>query len=205
MAITYPVTFPDLGIRSMNIRAQSVVSIASSPFTGSQQVYRHQGQWWEAEVTLPPMKRDEAEQVAAFLLKMNGQYGTFLLGDKANTAPRGVGTGTPVVSGGSQTGSTLVTDGWTTSTTGILKAGDWIQLGSGSTTRLHKVLNDVDSDGSGVASIDIWPNLRSSPTDGEAVVVNSPKGIWRLASNSTEYSIDEASIYGVTFACVEAL
>jgi hypothetical protein len=205
MAITYPISFPSLGIRSMNIRARSVVGFSASPFTGQQQVYKHQGQWWEAEVTLPPMKREDAEQIAAFLLKLNGQYGTFLLGDPANTVPRGVGTGTPLVYGASQTGSELVTDGWTTSTTGILKAGDWIQLGSASASRLYKVLNDVNSDASGIATLDIWPNLRSSPADNAQITVIAPKGQWRLASNEVNYSIDEASIYGITFACVEAI
>lgn len=205
MSISYPVAFPDLGIKSMTIRAVSVVGMNQSPFTGQQQVYKHQGQWFEAEVTLPPMKRADAEQIAAFLLKLNGRYGTFTLGDPANTAPRGVGTGTPLVYGASQTGGELITDGWTVSTTGILKAGDWIQLGSGSATRLHKVLNDVNSNASGVASLDIWPNLRSSPADNAAITLISPKGQWRLSSNQSEYSIDEASIYGITFACVEAL
>lgn len=205
MAYTYPLTFPSIGIKSINIRARTVVGASASPFTGQQQVYKHQGQWWEMEVTMPPMKRDEAEQVAAFLLKMNGKYGTFLLGDPANTSPRGVGTGTPLVSGGSQTGDQLLTDGWTTSTTGILKAGDWIQLGTGSATRLYKVLDDVNSDASGIATLNIFPSLRQSPADNAEVVVSSPKGQWRLATNETNFSIDEASIYGITFACVEAL
>lgn len=206
MAISYPVTFPaSIGVSSINIRARTVVGVSASPFTGQQQVYRHQGQWWEAEVTLPPMKRSDAEQVIAFLLKMNGQYGTFLLGDFSSAAPRGVGTGTPLVNGASQTGDELVTDGWTADTTGILKAGDWIQLGSGSNTRLHKVLDDVDSDGSGNATINIFPSLRESPADDDAVVVTNTKGRWRLSSNETEYSLDNASIYGITFACVEAL
>lgn len=206
MAITYPVSFPSsIGLANINIRARTVVGISASPFTGQQQVYKHQGQWWEAEVTLPPMKRADAEQAIAFLLKMNGQYGTFLLGDKANPATRGVGTGTPLVNGASQTGDELITDGWTTSTTGILKAGDWIQLGSGSSTRLYKVLDDVDSDGSGNATINIFPSLRSSPADDAAITVSNTQGLWRLASNETEYSIDNMSIYGMTFACVEAL
>ena len=206
MAISYPVTFPaSIGVSSINIRARTVVGVSASPFTGQQQVYRHQGQWWEAEVTLPPMKRSDAEQVIAFLLKMNGQYGTFLLGDFSSAAPRGVGTGTPLVNGASQTGDELVTDGWTADTTGILKAGDWIQLGFGSTTRLHKVLDDVDSDGSGNATINIFPSLRESPADDAVVTVANTKGRWRLSSNETEYSLDNASIYGITFACVEAL
>lgn len=205
MPISYPVNFPSIGIRSMTIRARSVVGVAQSPFTLSQQVYKHQGQAWEAEVSLPPMKRDEAEQVASFLLKMNGQFGTFLLGDPANTSPRGVGTGSPQVGGASQTGNSLITDGWTINTTGILKAGDWIQLGSGSNTRLYKVLDDANSNGSGSATLTIWPSLRSSPPDNAEITLISPKGQWRLSSNEIQYSIDEASIYGITFACVEAL
>ena len=189
----------------MNIRAVSVVGASVSPFTGQQQVYKHQGQWWEAEISLPSMKRDEAEQVASFLIKLNGKYGTFLLGDKANIAPRGVGTGIPLVYGGSQTGDQLITDGWTVDTTGILKAGDWIQLGSASSSRLYKVLDDVNSDGSGIATLNIFPNLRSIPSDNSTIIVNSPKGQWRLSSNETNYSINEASIYGITFACIEAL
>ena len=206
MAISYPVTFPaSIGVSSINIRAKTVVGVSSSPFTGQQQVYKHQGQWWEAEVSLPPMKRDEAEQVVAFLIKMNGQYGTFLMGDFLSTAPRGIGTGTPLVNGASQAGDELVTDGWTVSTTGILKAGDWIQLGSASTSTLHKVLDDVTSDASGNATLNIFPNLRSAPDDNAIITISSPKGRWRLASNETDYAIDNASIYGMTFACVEAL
>jgi len=205
MAINYPLTFPNVGIKTMHIRAKNVVGISSSPFTGQQQVYKHQGQWWEAEVTLPPMKRADAEQVIAFLLSLNGVYGTFLLGDPANTSPRGVGTGSPVVCGASQTGNELITDGWTTSTNGILKAGDWIQLGSSSATQLYKVLADANSDGSGVATLTIYPNLRQSPADNAFVTKSDTKGIWRLSSNDTNWSIDEASIYGITFACMEAL
>ena len=205
MAYTYPLTFPSIGIKSINIRAQTIVGASVSPFTGQQQVYRHQGQWWEMEVTMPAMKRDDAEQVASFLLKMNGRFGTFLLGDPANLLPRGVGTGTPLVAGADQTGDSLLTDGWTVSTAGILKAGDWIQLGTGSATRLYKVLDDVNSDGGGAASLNLFPNLRQSPADNSALVVSSPKGQWRLSANETSFAIDEASIYGITFACVESI
>lgn len=205
MPISYPLNFPAVGVRSVNIRAKSVVGLSASPFTGQQQVYKHAGQWWEMEVSLPPMKRADAEQVASFLVKLNGRFGTFLFGDPLNTAPRGVGTGTPLVNGGGQTGTDLVTDGWTPDTTGILKAGDWIQLGSGSTTTLHKVLDDVNSDASGNATLVIFPDLRSSPLDNATITVSAAKGRWRLASNEVDYSIDEASTYGITFACVEAL
>ncbi len=205
MPISYPINFPTQCIKGVTIRARNIVAMSTSPFTGQQQVYKHQGQWWEMEVTLPPMKRADAEQVASFLIKLNGQYGTFLLGDPANTAPRGAGTGTPLVKGAGQSGDTLITDGWTPSVTGILKAGDWIQLGSASSTRLHKVLDDANSDGSGNATLTIWPNLRSSPADNAVITVNNTKGRWRLSSNDVDYNIETGQFYGITFACVEAL
>ena len=205
MAIVYPLTFPDQCIKAVTIRARNIVAMSASPFTGQQQVYKHQGQWWEMEVTLPPMKQDAAEDMAAVLIKLNGQYGTFLLGDPANTAPRGIGSGTPLVKGANQTGDSLLTDGWTPSITRILKAGDWIQLGSASSTRLHKVLDDVNSDGGGNATLQIWPALRSSPADNATITVNNAKGRWRLSSNDINYNIEAGKIYGMTFACMEAL
>lgn len=205
MALSYPLSLPSKGPRRLQWRAGSTVGVSTSPFTAEDQVYVHQGEWWECDVTLPPMKRADAEPWVGFLLGLNGREGTFLLGDSANTAPRGVGTGTPLVKGGSQTGKTLETDGWTAGQTGILKAGDWFQLGSGSSARLHKVVQDADSDGSGNATLEIWPRLRSSPADNAALTVSSPKGLFRLLSNQREWSLELAAVYGISFSCREDL
>lgn len=156
---------------------------------------------------MPPMTRAEAEEWFSFLVKLNGQYGTFLLGDP-HAAPRGSAAstpGTPVVNGASQVGSTLAVDGLPASATGYLKAGDYIQLGSGATARLHKVLNDVDTNGSGEATLDIWPDLRSSPDDDSAVVVSDAVGNFRLSTNEIGVDINEIELFGITFAAIEAL
>jgi len=55
--------FPSVGIQSMTMRLLSATAISQSPFTYDQQVYQHQGVRWEAEVTLPPMKRADAKQL----------------------------------------------------------------------------------------------------------------------------------------------
>jgi hypothetical protein len=153
------------------------------------------------------MKRQDAENWVAFLLSLKGQVGTFLLGDpncfdaqgSARTTP-----GTPLVNGASQTGDTLIIDGLPTSVTGYLLPGDYIQLGSGSTAQLYKVLTQVDTSGGG-ATLDLWPNLRSSPGDNTAVVVANTKGRFRLKDNITQWNINEISSYGITFDCVEAI
>lgn len=206
MAITYPLTMPTTtGLAKVRISANNIVGISQSPFTAKQQVYKYTGQFWEAEITLPPMKRSDAEYWISFLLKLNGSYGTFLLGDPNGVTARGVATGTPLVKGASQTGNQLITDGWTTSTTGILKAGDYIQLGAASSARLHKVLDDVNSDSSGNATLTIWPDLRSAPSDNAAIIVSGAKGVFRLSTGQQDWNVNEASIYGMTFPAREAL
>lgn len=157
-----------------------------------------------ADIQLPPMGRDAAEAWVAALVSLNGLEGSFLLGDTANTIPRGTATGTPLVKGGSQTGYDLVTDGWTAGVTGIMKAGDWLQLGSGSSSRLYKVMADANSNGSGEATLTLWPKLRSSPADNAAITISSPKGRFMLAQD-IEWSIDEAKVYGLSFLAVEDL
>lgn len=206
MAISYPLALPTTtGIAKIRISANNVVGVSQSPFTSKQQVYKFSGQFWEAEISLPPMKRADAEYWISFLLKLNGSYGTFLLGDPNGATARGVATGAPLVKGASQTGSELITDGWTTSTTGILKAGDYIQLGSGSAAKLHKVLDDVDSNSSGEATLTLWPDLRSAPSDNAAIIVSGAKGLFRLSTNQQDWDVNEASIYGMTFPAREAL
>ena len=203
MAISFPLSLPStVGIASISIATESVVALSPSPFTFSNQVQVYDGQRWRASVSLPNMVRADAEPWITFLTKLNGQEGTFLLGDPTATAPQGSGSGTPLVNGASQTGQELVTDGWTPSATSVLKEGDYIQLGS----RLYKSLIDVDADGSGNATIDIWPALRESPADNTALVLNSTKGLFRLASNQQPIvAANEAKVYSLSFSAIEAV
>lgn len=209
MAISYPLSTPtNKTIASITLVARNVIGVSTSPFNFKQQVHQYSGQRWEADITLPRMNREDAEQWVSFLMSLYGQKGTFLLGDPLGGTARGsasTAAGTPVVNGGSQTGGTLAIDGLPASATGYLKAGDYIQLGSGLTSQLYKVLADADSNSSGEASLDIYPNLRSSPSDGATVVVSNAKGLFRLASNETSWNINNLAFYGITFGAIESL
>ena len=209
MAETYPLAFPtQTVIARVEITATDVVAITESPFTFSQQVVRHAGARWSATITIPPVKREDSEYWNSFLLRLRGQFGTFLLGDPNGATPRGSAAsaaGTPVVNGASQTGNELAIDGLPASATGYLKAGDYIQLGSGASARLYKVLEDVSSNGSGEATLNLWPDLRSSPNDDATVVVSNAIGVFRLTENETVWTINNAGFYAINFAAVEAL
>ena len=205
MTITFPLALPNDKIASMVGRAVNSVVCPSSPFSFSSTTHHFGGQRWEFDIQIPPLSVSDAEDWIAFLISLQGSYGTFLLGDPSYSSPRGSAGGTPLVSGGSQSGAVLAIDGATSSQTGWLKAGDYIQLGSGSTATLHRVLQDADSDGSGNVSLDIWPDLRSSPADNAAVTLTDPKGVFSLAANITEWNVSEAVNYGISFVAREVV
>jgi hypothetical protein len=205
MTISYPLTIPDTYVRSVTIRARSVVGLSISPTTLEQQAFAWPGEAWEAAIDFVPLKREDAEPLIALLVALNGREGSFLLGDPLGTTPRGVASGAPKVMGAGQSGKVLVTDGWTPSTTGILKAGDWLQLGAGGSTHLHKMMADANSDGSGLATLDIWPRLRSAPSDDAALIVHGAKGIWRLASNEREWQMSVGKRYAFSVTCIEVI
>ena len=195
MAISYPLNTPTtIGIESIELRARNAVAVSQSPFTYKQQVVAHQGQTWEASVSIPSVRRDLAADWKAMLVALKGPVGTFLLGDPDYATPRGTVSGTPTLSGTAGDSTVSVT------MTGTLLAGDYIQLGTGSATRLHQVL--VDQSGSG--NLEIWPDLRSTYS-GETVIYSSPKGVFRLGNSTTSWSIDNASFYGISFEAIEAL
>lgn len=207
MAITYPLSLPDVkGMNRFSLSMSSVNAIVRSSFTLKEQVQTHQGQIWRASLGFPPRNHADFAEWKAFLTKLNGMQGTFLLGDPLGDVPRGGVPGIPLVNGAAQTGQTLITDGWGLNQTGVLLAGDYIQLGSGTSTRLYEVLNDVDSDGvgTGEATIDIWPRLRESPSNNEAIVTSSPKGTFRLSSNDQGWEERNSGYYTISFSAVEA-
>lgn len=203
MAITYPLALPSVGFKRIQMGGNAFVAEGRSPYTGTRETQQWGGNLWVATVEFVSMSKAESRAVKAWLLALNGRAGSFLMGDPDAAQPLGVATGTPVVSGAGQTGAALVTTGWTPSITGILKAGDYIQLGSGSASRLHQVLQNASSDGSGVATLDIWPPLRSSPANGAPVVISAPKGVFALAQNLNPWNSED--FVDLSISCVEVL
>jgi len=210
MAITYPISLPtDSSAQptQTTFRIVRAISKSQSIFTGAQQVYQYPGEWWEAEITMPPMKHALAREWIAALTSMRGYVGQMYLGDWDARTARGTASssaGTPLVNGASQTGNSLIIDGATASQTGYLKKGDYIQIGSGLTQRLHMVVEDANTDGSGNSTLSIEPALRSSPDNNTAITVANTKGVFRLVG-SFEWTANSISTYGFTFAVKEYL
>jgi hypothetical protein len=195
MALLFPLSLPtSIGIESIELRAMNAVATSESPFTYKQQIHAHQGQRWEASVNVASgIRRDLAAPWKAFLTSLKGQQGTFLLGDPDYATPRGT-VSACTLSGSAGDESVTVT------MTGSLLAGDYIQLGTGANAKLHQVLADLSGNG----TLEIWPGLRSDYTDA-TVTFNAAKGVFRLSTPMSSWSINNASAYGISFEAVEAL
>ena len=208
MTISYPLAMPTVtNIRSIELTATNAVSYSRSPFTFAGQAQEFTGKMWQATVTLPAMKRAAAEEWIAFLLSLKGQVGTFNLGDPMAETPRGSARNADNISinGALTSGSEIVMDGGVQNQTGYLKSGDYLQIGTGPTQQLFKVLADANTNGTGQITVDVWPNVRTSIANDALVTVQSTKGIFRLASNETNWSVNEVAVYGMTFAAIEAV
>ena len=160
------------------------------------------GARWTASYSLPRMNRTQLAPWQAFLAQLDGSYNTFYGYDPDAKTPRGVATGTPLVNGASQTGSTLVTDGWTAGVTNILRAGDYFTVNN----ELKMVTADVSSNGSGQATISFKPALRSSPADNAPLTVTNATCIMALTDDS-QMSWASGNRYGfydeLSFSAIE--
>lgn len=198
VAIPYPLALPSGAPVRTRFELMYMTAIAQSPFSGAQQVQDWGGRLWMAEFSLPPMLRATADEWIAFFHKCRGRYGYFRAGDFDRRTARGT-WGTPLVKGGSQSGNTLDIDGVGNAT--VRRAGDMFQLED----RLYQLVADDTSDGSGNATITFEPSLRSSPANDAALTVSSPKGLFRLTTNSVPWDSDAIGVHGITFSAIEKL
>lgn len=191
-------TFPSGLIRDVQRSLSVAATATTSPFSGTQQVQDWGGEWWEFTLNVKVRKDTDGRLLSAFLAKLRGVVEPFLFDDP--TLDQNGSYGTPLVNGASQTGNTLVTDGWGTD---ALKVGDFFSLGTDENTRLYQMTADVNPV-AGAATLEFVPALRSSPGDDVALEVVSPKVLLRLTS-SVPSQIEPGDFYRFSFTAREAI
>ena len=109
-------------------------------------------------------------------------------------------------------GATALSLDTTSSFTGTIKKGDYLGITAGTATTANPVqlvmavedatLTDASPDR---YSVRIEPKLRSDLADGNFVIFQNPKGLFRLRENTVEWSADRLSLYGISFSCIEVV
>ena len=174
------------GFASAEFGLLTNTQIFASPLTSVAQTLELPGALWTATYSLPRMTYDIAAPWQAFLLELMGPSGRFFGFDPVRTVPRGIysaGSDTPLVDTASETGKTLSTDGWRNNGTGLLLPGDYFEVLADSIRELHMITASVDSDGSGLATLNFVPPLNSSPLNNAVIVVTDPVVEMRLAND----------------------
>ena len=204
---SYPLSLPSSpsNFRTSEWTIVSTVAVNVSPYTYSSQSADFGGYAWRTVVTLPPMKREEADEWQVFFMQLHGRFGTFLLGDPDSKTIQGGCTGTIQTNAAHSVGAYDVTIDGAPASTIIFKKGDYVQFGSGATSKLHMIVADITSNSSGVATLQIEPPLKTALSDNSTVVYSNTKGVFRMDSNELTWNADQLSVYGISFSCSEVI
>tara|TARA_B100001057_G_scaffold488345_1_gene572535 strand:+ start:2335 stop:2964 length:630 start_codon:yes stop_codon:yes gene_type:complete len=207
-APTYPLTFPTTqGVQKSSWGLQRAVGISTSPFTGSQQVYEHDFALWKATITLPPMNRATSAEYQTFFMQLHGRKGTFLMGDPDGKTQRGNATQSSItIASNTAIGAyDIPVSGLTNSQSNALVKGDYIQFGTGSSAKLHMIMDNASASGSGTVTLKVEPALKVAITTSTSCVITNTVGVWRMDTNDLNWDSNHASIYGFSFSCMEAI
>lgn len=192
------VELPNTAVANVTRTLRSAVAVATSPFTGTQQVQDWGGTWWEYEIEFAARWDLNGRQLSAFFASLRGPAATFIFRDPYIRNPEGLGS--PLVNGAGQGGGSLVTDGWTGS--GLL-AGDFFSIGTGSALRLHQMTADAPPT-AGACTLTFVPALRYNPADNAVLNAFNPGVLLRLTS-AVPAAISLADIYRFTITAREAI
>lgn len=195
-------TFPTSpAFNSLNVKSVQHTYV-SRALSGRRQVRQLGGQFWKMTATFPPMTRAQFAPIYAFVVKQRGRYESFTIVPAVVSTGQGSPAGTPLVNGASQTGRSLVTDGWNASIA-IFKAGDFLKIAGND--KVYMCTTDVSSDGSGNATISIEPALVASPADDGAITHSSVSFTVALTSGIQEFSTDTSGLYSYELDFEEVL
>lgn len=126
---------------------------------------------WRMRLLTKLLPRAIWQKFFAFGVKQRGRFYTFTLPSSVLRAPLGVASGTPLVNGAHSAGdTTITTDGWTASVTGIMKAGDLLKFENHA--KVYMVMEDANTDVAGGSTLTIEPALVADLADNEPVTVN---------------------------------
>ena len=200
MSGAFPTTIGFSAINFENVRP----SLNNQSISGRRNTRQIGSQYFRFTCVMPTMDKDDAMDVFAFLQKQKGSFENFTIqlpfenrgADKSSTS---------VKVNGSHTASdgTIALDGFSTSTTAVLKAGDMIKF-SGH-TKVYMVQSDIDSNSSGEATVLIEPNLVTALSDNEVVSMNRPSLTVYLPNEDILLSSQTNNTFNITFDVREVI
>lgn len=196
MSGTYP-TDPKPSRIEIGSTSQTLISYSQS---GKRFAREMAGQRWTISASYDALDNNKGRALMAFCTSQQGEFETFQF-IASHLQPRGVATGTPLVNGAAQVGRSIVTDGWTASVTGILKAGDMVKFGNSPKVYMQTV--DVNSSSLGAVTLTLEPALILASTDNDPITVKNVPFTVSFESGIQRYPTRAALYYSYEAQMVE--
>jgi hypothetical protein len=157
-------------IARSSFRRVRTVAVNQSPFNGATYRSGMQDDRWVFRFDYVPMTRQEAGPLLGAIAAQRNGTGTLSVYDPDfKVRLGGTGAANGLVNGGSQTGMTLNTDGWSPSVT-VAKAGSKLWIADPNIGFfMYELTADAVSNSSGQAAMALDIPLRATPPDNVAV------------------------------------
>ena len=158
---------------------------------------RQTGHRWEITIGTKPMERADWQKLLAFHSQQRGQYGTFSYTSVALAAPLGSLAGSTyavTVSGTSHAagGTSVAFTGLPTSAV-VLKAGDLLKFANHA--KVYAVEStSVTSSTAGAATVTLFPELVSAPSNGEALTYQNVPFTMSFTEDAPKWPVDVAGL-----------
>ncbi len=179
----------------------TIVSVTTS---GRVQTRQIDGQKFTITLDYAPMSRSSFAPIKAFIMKQRAKLNTFTVIPPIVSNAQGVASGTISVDGAISAGATTCTiDGMATSTSDILKAGDYFRFTG--QDKVYMAVADLDADGTGEGTLTFEPPLRSDVANDIALVYDNVDFTVRLSNDIQEYSIVTNDLYKYQIDLIENL
>ena len=188
---------------SANIRSlqRTIVSVTTS---GRKQARQIDGQRFAITLDFPPMTRAEFAPIKAFIMKQRSQLNNFTVIPPIVSDAQGVASTTISTDASISAGATTCTvDGMTTSTNGILKAGDYFRFTG--QEKVYMAVEDLNADGSGEGTLTFEPPLRSDVTDNTILIYDDVDFTVTLVNDVQEYNLGVQGYYSYEIDVAESL
>ena len=200
MAGQFPTT-PTASDANIGSEQNTIVSVTTS---GRVQTRQIDGQKFTITLDYAPMTRANFAPIRAFLMKQRSRLNTFTVIPPVVSNAQGVASTIIYTDGTVSAGATTCTiDGMTTSTTGILKAGDYFRFTG--QDKVYMAVEDLDADGTGSGTLTFEPPLRSDVADNVILIYDNVDFTVRLKNDIQEYSIVTDNLYKYQIDLIENL
>jgi hypothetical protein len=186
---------------SIGSAQNTIVSVTTS---GRVQTRQIDGQKFTITLDYAPMSRSNFAPIKAFIMKQRAKLNTFTVIPPIVSNAQGVASGTISVDGAISAGATTCTiDGMATSTSDILKAGDYFRFTG--QDKVYMAVEDLDADGTGEGTLTFEPPLRSDVANDVALIYDNVDFTVRLSNDIQEYSIVTNDLYKYQIDLIENL